>query len=181
MVMAYWNGMQWTVSGQQISYLESLSTSFGIETQTNTDKDGNAASETVARKLIEISLDTTYMVETGTRDVRGVINQWNGLIGKTSPFVLGNQTFGPSKVQLMSVNVSDVRLSPNGVMMAAKLAFKFREYKEPEKKAASTVSAVSAVKIGATKNDKKTKKPVSIKVPTLNTKFKDKYVASVLK
>lgn len=179
MVMAYWNGMQWVVSGQQIAYLESLATSFEIETETNADKDGNTASETVSRKLIELSLETTYMVETGTKDVRGMIDKWSGLIGKASPFILGNKTFCSEKMQLLSVNVSDVRLSPKGVMMGVKLSFKFREFKEPEKNT-TTSTSTSAVNVGATKNDKSSKKTVSIKMPVASKKYMERYVVNVL-
>ena len=47
MIMAYWNGMRWEVSGRQIAYLESLTTAYSIDTDTNADKEGQKPTESV--------------------------------------------------------------------------------------------------------------------------------------
>lgn len=164
MVMAYWNGMTWGVSSQQIAFLESLSTSFSVNTSTNADKEGKSPTERVAKNLVEFSLSTTYRVETGTKDIRAVINRWTNLVGKADSFVIGNQIFGPDKMQLMSVDVSDVRLTANGVMMSAKLAFKFKEYSE-DGESHYTAPSGSAVNIGPTPSEKESRKPLVIFVP----------------
>lgn len=141
MTMAYWNGMTWGVSSKEIAFLESLTTAFGIETSTNADKEGKSPTEQVARSLVEFSLSTTYRVETGTRDIRGMINSWESLVGKTGPLVIGGSTFGPDRMQLQNVGVSNVQLSASGAMRAVTLSFKFKEYAEPESGVKSTSKA----------------------------------------
>lgn len=187
MTMAYWNGMTWGVSNKQIAFLESFTTSFGIETKTNADKDGESPTEQVAKSLVEFSFNTTYRVETGTRDIRGTIDAWRSRVGKTGPLIIGNSTFGPDKMQLQSVDVSDLRVDASGVMRAVTLGFKFKEFAETESgvttstspsqsaTASSGVTASatstfkpsriqnSAVNIGAAKRDRDSKKTVNIK------------------
>lgn len=128
MAMAYWNGMTWGVSNKEIAFMESLTTAFSLETKTNADKDGNSPTETVAPSLVEISLNTTYRVETGTRDIHGKINAWKALVGKTSSLVIGGSIFGPDKMQLQSVGVSNLRVDAKGVMREVTLSLKFKEY-----------------------------------------------------
>ena len=73
MIMGYWNGMRWEVSGRQIAYLESLTTAYSIDTDTNADKEGQKPTESVGVGLIEVSFNTTYRIETGTLDIRSVL------------------------------------------------------------------------------------------------------------
>lgn len=168
MIMAYWNGMRWEVSSKQIAYLESLATAYSIDTDTNADKEGKKPTEQIGKSLIEMSFNTTYRVETGTSDIRGMLKSWETMIGKSAPLIIGNAIFGPDKMQLQSVSVSNIELSPKGVMRAATLSFKLKEFaEEPAGIKKSTVSksatTKTAVAVGATSNDKSTKKTVSIK------------------
>lgn len=140
MTMAYWNGMTWGVSEKEIAFLESLTTAFSLETKTNADKDGNSPTETIAPSLVEFSMNTTYRVETGTRDILGKINAWKALVGKTGSLVIGGSIFGPDKMQLWSVGVSNLRMDANGVMREVTLAFKFKEYGSGSGGAAKGVS-----------------------------------------
>ena len=91
MIMAYWNGMKWEVSSKQIAYLESLTTAYSIDTDTNADKEGKKPTEQIGKSLIEISFNTTYRVETGTSDIRGMLKKWESMIGKSAPLIIGNE------------------------------------------------------------------------------------------
>lgn len=163
MIMAYWNGMRWEVSSRQIAYLESLTTAYSIDTDTNADKEGQKPTESVGLNLIEVSFNTTYRVESGTSDIKGVLEKWKSMIGVAAPLIIGNSIFGPDKMQLQSVNVSNVELSPKGVIRAATCAFKLKEFaEEPAGIKKSVKSSSTAVSVGATSADKKSKKTVSI-------------------
>lgn len=129
-MIAYWNGMTWECSTNQISRLESLATSFSMQIETNADKEGVSPTETVGLNAIEISLSTTYRIETGTPDIKGVISAWKSQIGKAAPLIIGSEIFGPDKVQLQSVDVSNIQMRANGFFTAVTLAFKFKEYIE---------------------------------------------------
>ena len=165
-MIAYWDGMIWECSPRIISRLDGLSTSFSMQTETNADKEGVSPTETVGLNETEISLSTTYRIETGTSDIKGMINAWKSKIGKAAPLIIGCEIFGPDKVQLQSVGVSNVGMRPNGLFTEATLAFKFKEYIEEPVVAnvAKTNSAgsASAVSVGASVADKESKKPVTV-------------------
>ena len=166
MIMGYWNGMRWEVSGRQIAYLESLTTAYSIDTDTNADKEGQKPTESVGVGLIEVSFNTTYRIETGTLDIRSVLEQWKAMIGKAAPLIIGNAIFGPDKMQLQSVNVSNVELSPKGIIRAATCAFKFKEFAEEpagtKKQSSSLGGTTTAITVGAQQSDKAAKKTVPI-------------------
>ena len=171
MIMAYWNNMKWEVSNKQLAYLEGLTTAYSIDTDTNADKEGKKPTEEVGKSLIEMAFNTTYRVETGTSDIRGMLKKWDSLIGKTAPLIIGSAIFGPDKMQLQSVNVSNVELSPKGVMRAATLSFKFKEFAEEPagvkiNSSGSSATKNTAVSVGASSSDKASKKTTEIKVPS---------------
>lgn len=161
-MMAYWNGMTWGVSNQEVAFLDKLVTGYSFQTQTNADKDGESPTENVGMKDMEISFTTTYRVETGTLDIRGMINKWGSLVGKAAPLIIGGATFGPERMQLNEVNVTETRLDAKGVFRAATLSFKFVEYKENQSSGKTTGSTNSAVSVGASADDKKSKKTVKV-------------------
>lgn len=167
MIMAYWNNMKWEVSSKQIAYLESLTTAYSIDTDTNADKEGKKPTEQIGKSLIEIAFNTTYRVETGTSDIRGMLKQWESMVGKAAPLIIGNAIFGPDKMQLQSVSVSNIELSPKGVMRAATCSFKFKEFTEEaagtkKAKNASPTVKKTALTIGVKQSYKSEKKTVSI-------------------
>lgn len=55
MTMAYWNGMTWGVSPQEIAFLDKLVTGYSYQTSTNADKEGESPTEDVGMKDMEIS------------------------------------------------------------------------------------------------------------------------------
>ena len=163
MIMAYWNGMKWEVSNKQIAYLESLTTAYSIDTDTNADKEGKKPTEQIGKSLIEITFNTTYRVETGTSDIKAMLQKWESMVGKSAPLIIGSAIFGPDKMQLQSVSVSNIDLSPKGVMRAATCSFKLKEFAG---EAAGTKTANSANKtaltVGVKQSYKAEKKTVSI-------------------
>lgn len=161
MIMAYWNGMEWECSPNVITYLESLSTSYSMKTDTNADKEGNSPTEQVALSDEEISLSTTYRIETGTNNIKEIIGQWKAMIGLAAPLIVGDELFGPDNVQLQSVSVGNISMRPNGMFTAATLSFKFKEFREDVEEInnkAGLESGDSAVSVRASKTDKAAKK-----------------------
>ncbi len=164
MAMAYWNGMMWECSPSTITYLESLSTSYSMKTDTNADKEGNAPTEQVALSDEEISLSTTYRIETGTSNIKEVIGQWKLMIGLAAPLIIGSEVFGPDNVQLQNVSVGSVSMRPDGTFTAASLSFKFKEFREEVAEGDSTAKTggsagnASAVSVRASKADRASRK-----------------------
>lgn len=169
MIMAYWNGMKWEVSSKQMAYLEALTTAYSIDTDTNADKEGQKPTESIGLSLMEVAFSTTYRVETGTSDIRSMLDTWKSMIGVAAPLIIGNAIFGPDKMQLQSVNVSNVELSPKGIIRAATCSFKLKEFaeepagiKKQNSSSSTVVSKETAVTVGASHSDKASKKTISI-------------------
>lgn len=161
MIMAYWNGMEWECSPNVITYLESLSTSYSMKTDTNADKEGNSPTEQVALSDEEISLSTTYRIETGASNIKEIIGQWKAMIGLAAPLIVGDELFGPDNVQLQSVSVGNISMRPDGMFTAATLSFKFKEFREDVEEINSKAgleSGDSAVSVRASKTDRAAKK-----------------------
>lgn len=149
-VMARWGDMSWFIGPQEVRYLEGLSTSYSMKTDTSSDKDGKTPTETVGLNEIEVSCSTSYRIETGTKDINAVIEQWKAKIGQAEPLFIGTTLFGAEKMQLQSVSVSDVLVRPQGIITAAKLAFKFKEFRESVKSVRTGTTAASGGKSGST-------------------------------
>lgn len=161
MIIAYWNGMEWECSPNVITYLESLSTSYSMKTDTNADKEGNSPTEQVALSDEEISLSTTYRIETGASNIKEIIGQWKAMIGLAAPLIVGDELFGPDNVQLQSVSVGNISMRPDGMFTAATLSFKFKEFREDVEEInnkAGLESGDSAVSVRASKTDRAAKK-----------------------
>lgn len=184
MTMASWNGMSWECGPKTISYLESLSTSFDMDTQNNADKEGKAPTEEVGLSPIEISFSTTYRIETGTPNIQATIDLWKTMIGKSAPLIIWNNVFGPDLLQLQSVAVSNVTMRPDGLFTAATLTFKFKEYietpvsVEKKEKTTTTKSTASAftTKVSST-NENNTAKTIKTAIdigPTKTEKARKK-------
>lgn len=164
-LMAYWHGMTWGVTENEIAFLESLSTGFSYQTSTNADKNGASPTENVGMEDISVTFETTYRVETGTRDIKGKLDQWQALVGKAGPLIIGGNVFGPERLQLKDVKAGDISVNAQGRLRAMKISFTFVEYKdEVSSGTSSTTSSGSetAVGVGASVSTKESKKTVSI-------------------
>lgn len=153
--------MEWECSPNVITYLESLSTSYSMRTDTNADKEGNSPTEQVALSDEEISLSTTYRIETGASNIKEIIGQWKAMIGMAAPLIVGDELFGPDNVQLQSVSVGNISMRPDGMFTAATLSFKFKEFREDVEEInnkAGLESGDSAVSVRASKTDRAAKK-----------------------
>lgn len=164
MTMAYWNGMTWGVSPQEIAFLDKLVTGYSYQTNTNADKEGESPTEDVGMKDMEISFSTTYRVETGTSNIRGKIEQWGAQVGSAAPLIIGGSVFGSARMQLQDVSVQDTYIDASGNFRAVTLSFKFVEYKEKSSGTSSkNDSDKTAVSVGASKSSKGANKTVTMK------------------
>ena len=163
MTMAYWNGMTWGVSPQEIAFLDKLVTGYSYQTSTNADKEGESPTEDVGMKDMEISFSTTYRVETGTSNIRGKIEQWGSQVGNVAPLIIGGSAFGAARMQLQDVSIQDTYIDASGTFRAATLSFKFVEYKESKSSGTSSKDDKTAVSVGASKSSKHSNKTASLK------------------
>lgn len=160
--------MTWECGPGTITYMESLTTAYSMKTDTNADKEGNAPTKQTARSDEEISLSTTYRIETGTGNIKEMIARWKIMIGQAAPLIIGSEVFGPDNVQLQNVSVGSVSIRPDGTFTAATLSFKFKEFREEVIEVSGKTgmgsggsagkASISAVSVRASKTDRASRK-----------------------
>jgi hypothetical protein len=169
------------VSPSKIVPLLDLKTSFAAKTDSGNDTSGTAKTNTRGRELQSVTLSTLYVRGAGV-DPRGQIAEWEAQIGKSYPLYIEGQRFGPAKLVLKNVDVSDILLSNTGKFLQCAVALKFEEYanetvSKTTVKAAPTASASkaaavynslttqknAALKATATAADRAAKKPTATK------------------
>ena len=154
---ALWGPKGFIVSPSKIVPLMDLSTSFSIKSDSGNDTSGSSVTNTKGRELQSVSLSTLYVRGAGV-DPRGQIAEWEALVGQSYPLYIEGKRFGPPKLMLESVDVSDVLLNNAGVFLQCAIAVKFKENAEPEAK--KTDSKSTALSSKAKPLDKTTKKPI---------------------
>ena len=162
---ALWGPKGFIVSPTKIVPLMNLSTSFAVKTDTGNDANGTATTNTKGRELQAVSLSTLYVRGAGV-DPRGQIAEWEAQVGKAYPLYIQGQRFGPSKLMLKSVDVSDILLTNTGKFLQCAVSLTFEEYStestttptdsaSAQKAAASYNSAMNATASSQDKADKK--------------------------
>lgn len=166
MMQAKWRNMTWEVSNNRINPIQGLSTSVSLETETESDENGNSKEIDKGRSLQEISFNTYYSVETGTQNVREVLDVWKELIGEKAPLYIGGKRFGGFEVKLSAFSTNGLYIDDIGVMRYADVSLQFTECGENYRKYKEIYTEKdlkSALKVGMTKSQKKEKKKRKIK------------------
>lgn len=143
---ARWGPKGFLVSPEKIVPIIELKTALSLDKDT-----GNLDSQ-------EIELSTSYYKATGV-DPRAQWEEWKTLIGKAHPFYIGEERFGPPKMKLMGINLSDVILANSGEFLAVTIGLIFSEYIDPPVTVSSgdtgdTESTESTGSTGSTRSDK---------------------------
>lgn len=173
---ATWGPKGFIISEDKIVSLNDFSTSYALKTDTNEDTSGTPPTNTKGLELQEITLSTTYSAAMGTIP-RAQIAEWKAQIGNSYPLYIKGKVFGPPKLQLIKVDVSDVVFLPDGGMFSCTISVTLREYSPASatnaavKKAAaggnnsaSSASKSAAMSATASTQDKESKKTSSGKV-----------------
>ena len=166
---ALWGPKGFIISPSKIVPLMNLSTSFSVKSDTGNNTSGASTTNTKGRELQTVSLSTLYVRGAGV-DPRGQIAEWEAQVGKSYPLYIQGQRFGPSKLMLKSVDVSDVLLTNTGKFLQCAVSLTFEEYANGTKvsstgtgTSASASQAASAYSVAmnatASPQDKAAKKP----------------------
>lgn len=149
---AKWGPKGFIVSPTKIVPLLNLSTSFSVKSDSGNEASGTAATNPRGRELQTVSLSTLYVRGAGV-DPRGQIAEWEAQVGQSYPLYIGGQRFGPAKLTLKSVDVSDILLTNSGRFLQAAIALTFEEYSDQKTKAGSgTSNSASSAKAAAVYN-----------------------------
>ena len=129
-----------------------------------------------------MSFSTTYMRALGV-DPRERFEAWKGQVGKSYPLYIGNKRFGPTKMQLTGISVSELLTDNAGSFISVTLDITLEEYSNEKKTTsttgtsqtsgssssqaaetyAKTVEKKKAINATASTSDRNTKKVLSLK------------------
>lgn len=143
---ALWGPKGFIVSPTKIVPLLDLTTSFAVKTDNGNDTSGTSTTNTRGRELQAVSLSTLYVRGAGV-DPRGQIAEWEAQVGNAYPLYIEGQRFGPAKLMLKRVDVSDVLLSNAGKFLQCSVSLQFEEYADGK---ATTTTATSSTSTGST-------------------------------
>jgi hypothetical protein len=97
-----------------------------------------------------MSFSATYIRAAGV-DPRAKYEQWESLLGKVHPLYIGGKRFGPAKMMLKSISISDLLLSNNGDFLRVTVSVNLEEEKvskpKPKETTPAVVSGVSASRV----------------------------------
>lgn len=137
-VMAKWGKKKWQCTSKKIMPIEDdLAIAYGVN-----DKNKKEAQTISFSYVPKLALGI---------DVKKEVESWSSLVGKVNPLYIGTKRFGPKKLKLKSVSVSDIAVYSNGKPTQAGITLNFEEKKGKAKK-------TSKKKNGKTKTAKKTQK-----------------------
>lgn len=97
-----------------------------MKSDSKNDTSGKNPTNTRGKETQKISFSTTYLRAAGV-DPRAQFEEWCGEIGKSYPLYVGGERFGPAKVELTSVDISESLVSASGVFLELKLSLTFTE------------------------------------------------------
>ena len=148
---ALWGPKGFIVSPEKIVPLNDLTTSIALKQDNGTDTSGTSPTNTKGIEPQTISLSTTYVKSAGV-DPRSQIEEWKAQVGNAYPLYIGGVRFGPNKLKLTKVDVTNILLSPKGVFLSTKVAVTLEEYDEPNSVTAPTVPTAPIVPTDPTAN-----------------------------
>ena len=128
---ALWGPKGFIVSPEKIVPLNDLTTSIALKQDNGTDTSGTSPTNTKGKEPQTISLSTTYVKSAGV-DPRSQIEEWEKEVGNAYPLYIGGERFGPKKLKLTKVDVTNILLSPKGTFLSVKVAVTLEEYDEPD-------------------------------------------------
>lgn len=123
---ARWGPFSFLCSPSKIVPLDNFSTSISLKTDSGNDTSGTSASNTRGLETQPMSFSTTYMRALGV-DPRERFEAWKGQIGKSYPFYFGSKRFGPAKMELTGVSVSDLLTDNDGNFISITLDITLQE------------------------------------------------------
>lgn len=140
---ALWGPKGFIVSPSKIVPLLNLTTSFAVKSDSGNDTSGTATTNTRGRELQSVSLSTLYVRGAGV-DPRGQIAEWEAEVGNAYPLYIQGERFGPNKLMLKKVDVSDILLSNTGKFLQAAVALEFEEYSDGKETSTTRTATATA-------------------------------------
>lgn len=123
---AKWGNKGFIVSAEKIMSMQNLRTTRELKTSNGNDTSGKSTSNTRGVETQDITFSVTYLRAAGT-DPRAQYESWNSEIGQIYPLYIGGKRFGPQRMQLVKVSLSDSMFSATGEFLSVTLEITLRE------------------------------------------------------
>ena len=148
---AKWGKKGFLVSPTKIVPFESFKAGLKMKSDSKNDTSGKDPKNTRGVESQSFSFSATYLRAAGV-DPRAQYEEWCGEIGKSYPLYIGGKRFGPAKMELTSVDISESIISPRGDFIKVVLAIQLTEDSSGKSTAATrkTTSTSSSAKAAAT-------------------------------
>lgn len=169
-IQAKWGPLLFVVSTSKITSLSDLTTNFSLKTDVNEDTSEASSTNTKGRELQKVSFMVRYLRAAGI-DPREQMENWGAQLGNSYPLYVGGRIFGPSSLQLESIDVSSIQLSNNGEILSCDIMVSFLESTEVTRTTTTSTAKTSnseAMNATASASEKSTKK-VSIQRDMTNS------------
>lgn len=146
---ARWGPFGFLVSPSKIVPFDNFSTSINLKTDSGNDTSGTSATNTRGLELQSMSFSTKYMRALGV-DPRERFEAWKAQVGNSYPLYLGDQRFGPAKMMLTGVSVSELITNNDGSFLSVTLDITLQEYTTTAASSTSAKSSATASKAAST-------------------------------
>ena len=171
---ARWGKKGFLVSPQKIVPLEGFKTGYVLKDDDKNDTSGKKKTNTRGPEAQKVSFTATYLRAAGV-DPRGQYEDWCNELGKSYPLYVGEKRFGPAKMMLKSVDMSNVLLSAQGDFLRVELALTFTEETSSETSTASRkTKSTSSSSSGSSASSSQTTKSASTYETTVAAKKAEK-------
>ncbi len=112
--MAKWGNKKWKITTSKLNPVDEVSYSMSFNSE-----EGKKEKRTV-------KVPYTVYKEFGV-NVQQEIDDWYMFLGKSNPLYFGKKRFGPKKLKLTAVDVSEVKVSDTGVVRSASFSLSLTE------------------------------------------------------
>ena len=136
---ARWGPFSFLVSPSKIVPFDNFSTSVTLKADNGNDTSGKSSTNTRGLELQPMTFSTKYMRALGV-DPRERYEAWVAQVGNSYPLYIGDKRFGPAKMKLTGVNVSDLLTNNNGEFLSVTLDITLQEDSKGTTKTATSTS-----------------------------------------
>lgn len=136
---ARWGPFSFLVSPSKIVPFDSFSTSVTLKAENGNDTSGKSTTNTRGLELQPMTFSTKYMRALGV-DPRERFDAWVAQVGNSYPLYIGDKRFGPAKMMLTGVNVSELLTNNNGEFLSVTLDITLKEDSKGTTKASTSKS-----------------------------------------
>lgn len=140
--MAKWGPKGFLVSPTKIVPFDGFSCKIALKSDTGASANGTDTTNVRGRDKQIMTFTTTYISAAGV-DPRAQVDAWEAEIGNSYPLIIGGKQFGPEKMMLSSVDVSDLQLDNNGNFLSVSLTITLEEYSTEAAAAALTAAEIA--------------------------------------